>query len=126
MTRLIVEIDWAATAIESMKALPKKVRAGLIAKVDRLVDSDPTACHKPLVGPLQGCYRITYGRYRLIYQAIKSASSDSDDRVFVRVTVVFAGIRKEQSREDVYQLSRRILPRPSTSSETPPDTGKPN
>jgi len=105
-----IRVVWTATAVECLKKLPKKVRAGLLAKADELAaSSDPRAAHKPLVGPLAGLYRITYARYRAIYKVTEEQTANGD--MFLTITVCFiaAGIRKEHSKDDVYKVVEKIV-----------------
>lgn len=102
-----VRIYWTETAKQSLKKLPSKVRRGLLEKADGLATStDPRAAHKPLVGPLSGCYRITYGRYRAIYTV-----RDDADGVSLTFVVIFvaAGIRREHSKDDIYRLAKKLI-----------------
>jgi mRNA interferase RelE/StbE len=104
-----VEIQWTATAVECLRKLPLKVRKGLLDKADELKKSDPREASKPLVGPLANHYRIVYSRYRAVYRV--DEERDKAGKTVLRLTVIFvaAGIRKEQSREDVYRLAEKIV-----------------
>ena len=104
-----IRIQWTAAALEGMKSLPKKVRKGLFDKADQLQHCDPRDAHKPLVGPLAGCYRITYGRYRAVYRVIEEEAADGDVRLTLLVLFIAVGIRREQSRSDVYRIARKIV-----------------
>ena len=57
---------------------------------------------KPLVGALAGLWsrRSSRQRYRIIYRIDKHA---------LVVEVLFAGIRREGSRQDVYQIAERTF-----------------
>lgn len=70
---------------------------------------DPRDAHKPLVGPLQGLYRITYGRYRAIYSADAGQTAHGDVVVHVTVRIIAVGIRKEGDRKDVYRLAQKLV-----------------
>jgi mRNA-degrading endonuclease RelE of RelBE toxin-antitoxin system len=105
-----VTVKWTDTAIESLKRLPLKVRAGLLAKADELTGgADPRKTCKPLTGPLQGYYRIVYSRYRAIFTVREELSAGGD--VLLQLTVIFvtAGIRKEMDKRDVYRLAQKLV-----------------
>ncbi|MCC5787356.1 MAG: type II toxin-antitoxin system RelE/ParE family toxin [Phycisphaerales bacterium] len=102
-----IKIYWTETAKQSLKRLPAKVRRGLLEKADGLLTStDPRSAHKPLTGPLSGCYRITYGRYRAIYTV-----RDDGEGVSLTFVVIFvaAGIRRERSKDDIYRLAEKLI-----------------
>lgn len=107
--KMRVAIRWTATAIESFKPLPKKVRQGLIAKLEALQHGDPTTVEKPLLGPLAGCRSIKYSRYRLLYTTDMQKLKRGETLVTVTVTVVAAGIRKEHDPRDVYRLAEKLI-----------------
>ena len=105
-----VTVQWTTTAKDLLKKLPKKVRAGLLAKADELLEcADPRRAHKPLVGPLQGFYRITCGRYRAIYTVKEEKIVKGDVLVHIIICFVAAGIRKEHDKKDVYQLAEKLV-----------------
>ena len=105
-----VRIQWTDTAKECLKKLPKKVQRGLLEKADELYAcTDPREVHKPLTGPLQGYYRMTYSRYRAVYTVEEDEIANGD--LLLRLTVLFvaAGIRKERSREDIYRVAQQLV-----------------
>jgi len=105
-----IRIQWTTTAKECLKQLPLKVRKGLLSKADDLIAcDDPRRVHKPLVGPLQGYYRITYGRYRAIFRVEEDTLANGDVLINLTVQFIAAGIRKEQSRDDVYRVAQKIV-----------------
>ncbi|MBL8963502.1 MAG: hypothetical protein KF787_01650 [Phycisphaeraceae bacterium] len=105
-----VRILWTSTAKECLKNLPKKVRAGLLTKADELYEcEDPRKVHKPLTGPLAEYYRITYSRYRAIYRVEEETIASGDVLLNITVLFVAAGIRREQSKEDVYRVAQKIV-----------------
>jgi len=105
-----IRVVWTATAVQCLGELPKKVRAGLLAKADELAACwDPRAVHKPLVGPLAGLYRITYARYRAIYKVTEDEIANGDVIVTITVCFIAAGIRKEHSKDDVYKVVEKIV-----------------
>lgn len=107
--KLKVVIQWTETAKQGLKRLPKKVRLGLLSKADALCKGDPRTASKPLTGPLQGCYRILYARYRAIY-TVREETADEGQKV-LHLTVLFlaAGMRKERDKNDIYRLAQRLV-----------------
>src|SRR5438132_7337165 len=94
-----ITIQWTETAKQSLRKLPTKVRAGIIAKADELIAcNDPKRAYKPLHGLLQGFYRITYGRNRAIYTAEEEELANADVIVRVKILFVAVGIRKEHDK----------------------------
>lgn len=109
MKRRII-IQWTDTAKNQLAALPQKVRRGLLDKAGDLRQcSDPSLAHKPLVGPLSGYYRITYARYRAIYTVKEEVLALGDVLVYVRVTFVAAGQRKERDKHDIYKIAKKMI-----------------
>jgi mRNA interferase RelE/StbE len=105
-----ITIQWTETAKQSLRKLPTKVRAGIIAKADELIAcDDPKRAYKPLKGPLQGFYRITYGRYRAIYTAEEEELANDDVIVHVKILFVAVGIRKEHDKRDVYRVAQKLV-----------------
>ncbi len=105
-----VTIQWTDTAKKQLSALPLKVRRGLLEKAGRLRDcSDPKSANKPLVGPLEGFYRITYARYRAIYCVDEEKLASGDVYVRVKIYFVAAGKRKERDRKDIYKIAEKML-----------------
>lgn len=104
-----VRIQWTQTAVKALRKLPKKVRLGLLEKADALADCDPRAAHKPLTGPLQACYRITYGRYRAVYRVDEERRAAGGRVLHLRVLFIVAGIRKEHDKNDIYRLAEKLV-----------------
>lgn len=105
-----IRIQWTATAKACLKKLPPKVRKGLLEKADELYGcEDPRKVHKPLSGPLQGYYRITYSRYRAVYTVSEEEIAGGDSLITITVRFVAAGVRKEHSRDDVYRVAKKIV-----------------
>jgi len=86
------------------------VAKGLVEKADKLYGcEDPRLVHKPLVGPLAGYYRITYGRYRAIYRVVEDEIANGDVLVTITIQFIAAGKREERSKHDVYELACKIV-----------------
>jgi len=119
-------IQWTETAKECLRKLPLKVRRGLLNKADQLLEcEDPRKVFKPLVGPLQGYYRITYSRYRAIYWVDEEILVNGDVRLRIIVRFVAAGIRKEGDKKDIYRFALRMLKLGILESEEDPDEENP-
>ena len=69
---------------------------------DKILDleSDPGKKGEPLGGPLQGLYSLHYSRFRIIYRIHEDE---------VEVIVVGAGYHASRSRDDIYQVIRRLV-----------------
>lgn len=105
-----VIVKWTPAAVASLRKLPPKVRRGLLEKADELQSCpDPERVHKALVGPLAGHYRIVYSRYRAVYKVERDELSSGDVLETITVIFVIAGIRKEHSKDDVYNLAKRLF-----------------
>jgi len=104
-----VRVQWTQTALKTLRKLPKKVQRGLLEKADELTHGDPRGAHKPLIGPLQGCYRITYGRYRAIYRLDEQRKAGGGALLHLKVLFIAAGIRKEHDKNDIYRLAEKLV-----------------
>ena len=95
-------VKWNPTALAALRRIGSRtVQQKIIAKVEDLAaTNDPRQLGKPLQDELRGLYRISFGRYRILYQV------DSTGRV--TVVVVMVGIRKEGDKTDVYEIARRL------------------
>jgi mRNA interferase RelE/StbE len=103
-------IQWTETAKTQLAALPPKVRKGLLDKADCLQTcEDPRQAHKPLVGPLEGYYRLTYSRYRAVYSVEDEELASGDVLVHIRVRFVAVGKRKEHDKNDIYRIAEKIV-----------------
>ena len=109
MSRTTVVVQWTNAARESLRKLPKKVAAGLVRKAGELTKSDPRKAGKPLTDELGGCYRISHGRHRAIYQVVDVKDEEGGAVALVRVIFIIAGVRKEGDRGDVYREALRPI-----------------
>jgi len=107
--KIQVRVQWTQTALAALRKLPKKVQRGLLEKADDLLKCDPRTVHKPLTGPLQGCYRITYGRFRAIYRVDEERTSGGRKVLSLKILFIAAGIRKERDKNDIYRLAEKIV-----------------
>jgi hypothetical protein len=71
--------------------------------------TDPREWCKPLTGPLQGCYRIVYSRYRAIFTVKEEALAGGGKLLHLHVIFIAAGIRKELDKKDVYRLAQKLV-----------------
>src|SRR5262245_26226914 len=104
-----VTIQWTVTANKMLAGLPKKVRRGIYQKVDDLTRSDPRLAGKPLVGPLQGYRRVTYGRFRAIFRIAAEKRTRGKVVLHITVIVIAVGIRRERDKRDVYKVAQQLL-----------------
>ncbi len=107
MGRLKITIQWTDTAKNALPNLPKKVRHGLFQKIDALQEGDPRIGQKPLLGPLQGYYRVTYSRYRALFSAQEEELAKG--LLHIKVTVVLVGIRKADDKKNVYEIAKKLI-----------------
>jgi mRNA-degrading endonuclease RelE of RelBE toxin-antitoxin system len=71
-----------------------RIRDGILSKIS-ILEKEP-GFGKPLTrGPLHGHYRMTYGRYRILYRWSRSRD---------HVLIWYVGLRKE----DLYALAERV------------------
>jgi mRNA-degrading endonuclease RelE of RelBE toxin-antitoxin system len=105
-----ITIQWTTTAKDALKKLPQKVRKGLLDKADQLAEcDDPRKYCKPLTGPLEGYYRITYGRYRAVFTVTEVRLVNGDVLLHLRVIFIAAGIRKEYDKNDIYNVAKKLV-----------------
>jgi mRNA-degrading endonuclease RelE of RelBE toxin-antitoxin system len=78
--------------------MPEKIRRGLLQKLKELALHP--ALGKPLVDDLQGCYRLTYARYRCIVRMTEGIAV---------VLVLVVAKRQAGSRADAYEIALRVV-----------------
>src|SRR5437016_127937 len=105
-----VTVEWTQTARTALAQLPLKVRRGLLDKTEELRKADdPTTVYKPLTGPLQGYYRISYSRYRAIYSVARETLGGGEVAIHIIIRFVAVGIRKEGDKKDIYRFVQKLL-----------------
>ena len=79
----------------------RRIRQKISDRIDKLKES-PAMQGKPLLGELDGYYsvRAVGQRYRIIYEI---------EQAQVTVIIVALGIRKDGSKQDVYNLAKKLL-----------------
>lgn len=95
-------ITIAPTALKQLKGITdQRVRAKIIETINRLAD-EPEKQGKPLVGELAGyrSLRAVGQRYRVIYTVNQNE---------ITVIVVAVGLRRAESRGDIYELARKLV-----------------
>ena len=95
-------IKIAPLALEMLNGISdRRVRAKIVETIDRLAD-EPEKQGKPLISELAGfrSLRAVGQRYRMIYKV---------EGHEVVVFIVAVGIRKKGSKDDIYQLARKLL-----------------
>ncbi|MFM7602508.1 MAG: type II toxin-antitoxin system RelE family toxin [Pseudanabaena sp.] len=98
MYRIVIQ----PTAFKLLQAInDRRIRQKISDRIDKLVES-PEIQGKPLLGELDGYYsvRAVGQRYRIIY-TIEQAQ--------ITVVVVALGIRKDGSKQDAYNLAKKLL-----------------
>ena len=96
------KINLAPTALKMLKAISdRRVRQKLVERIDQL-KQEPDKQGKPLLGELSGfrSVRAIGQRYRIIYKV---------DRGGITVIVVAVGIRKAGSKDNIYDLAKKLL-----------------
>src|SRR2546421_10714710 len=109
MARQVVEVEWTESAGDSLREIGSRtVQQKIRDKVETLgASGEPEMLGKPLVDEFQGLYRISFGRYRIIYRVVRDARNPALIRIVIRV--ILADIRKHGDKRDVYQRLRRLL-----------------
>ncbi|MEA5476982.1 type II toxin-antitoxin system RelE/ParE family toxin [Pseudanabaena galeata UHCC 0370] len=98
MYRIVIQ----PTAFKLLLAInDRRIRQKISDRIDKLAES-PEIQGKPLLGELDGYYsvRAVGQRYRIIY-TIEQAQ--------ITVVVVALGIRKDGSKQDAYNLAKKLL-----------------
>ena len=93
-------VGFAASADKLFKQLTAKEQRGLKAKLFEVAKNHSLA--KPLWDSLKGHSRVTYGRLRCVVRLAEGLAV---------VLVVYVGLRKEASEEDVYAAAQKVLQR---------------
>jgi len=98
------KIVWAETASRALRRVGSAtIRQKIFQKVDGLLNtSEPEVIGKPLRDELRGLYRITFGRYRILYKVKRSTDGPSRIQI-VTVQVAHVGLRR-----DVYIEAARL------------------
>src|SRR2546430_17175271 len=111
MAKRLVEVEWTKTAADSLREIGSRtVQQKIRDKIEDLAASgDPELLGKPLVDELQGLYRISFGRYRIIYRVVRDPRNPALLQIVVRV--ILTGIRKQGDKRDVYERLRRLIRR---------------
>ncbi len=95
-------VQWTESALAALRRIGSRtIRRKIAEKVDALAATgDPRQLGKPLQDELQGLFRLSFGRYRIVYRV--------DHVGQVSVVVVMVGIRKQGDKIDVYEVARRL------------------
>lgn len=111
MRRNSAELEWTRVGGESLREIGSRtIQQKIRDKVLELAASgEPELLGKPLLDEFQGLYRISFGRYRIIYRVIRDSRNSSVTRIVIRV--LLTGIRKQGDKRDVYERVRRLLRR---------------
>lgn len=111
------EVFWTQTALELAASISDRRIRQQLFDTSKWLEADPEKRGKPLREGLMGfrSLRVIGQRYRLIY------SIDPEARV---VHVVAAGLRREGSRDDVYELAKKLVRLGLARPARPPKIGK--
>src|SRR5687768_12229209 len=97
-------IEIAAIGLEALRAISdRRTQAAIVRRIDALKEQ-PEVQGNSLRGDLAGVMSVRAAgpRYRVLFRI---------DEPGERVVVVFLGIRKQGSRQDVYMLAQRLVER---------------
>jgi mRNA-degrading endonuclease RelE of RelBE toxin-antitoxin system len=105
-----IRVEWTSRAIDALKKVGSaSVRKRIYQKVQALLTSErPEQIGKPLQGDLSGLYRITHGRYRIVYD-VRRVRRGGKTVLLVRVRILHVGIRKAGDKADVYAQLAKLL-----------------
>src|SRR5205809_3487924 len=114
MPKEAADVQWTQSAADSLREIGSRTIQRKIAdKVTHLAASgEPELLGKPLVDEFQGLYRISFGRYRIIYRVIRDYRNPARVRIVIRV--ILTGIRKQGDKSDIYERLRRLISRGET------------
>lgn len=100
------KVIWEADAEEDLSKIDKETARKIRNKVDSVLPKNPKI-GKAMTGNWQGCYRITYGRYRIIYE--------------IHETILLVVVVKAGHRKNVYEgkMRRSTFLKQSTTTERP-------
>jgi len=96
------EVRWTPQALRMLEAVSdQRIREKIFERAKKLID-EPEKQGKPLLGELASLrsLRAVGQRYRVLYRV---------ERNRVILLIVAVGIRKEESREDVYALAKKLF-----------------
>ncbi|MCZ7585038.1 MAG: type II toxin-antitoxin system RelE/ParE family toxin [Deltaproteobacteria bacterium] len=95
-------VRWTQKAKEMLSRISdKRIQSKLVDRADRLT-LEPEQQGKPLGNELTGfrSVRAVGQRYRIIYTV---------ERKIITVQVVGVGIRRSGSRDDIYEIARKLI-----------------
>ena len=88
------------------------MREKLAAKLTEVAESpDPEQLGKPLGEELQGAYRLSFGRYRIVYEVTRRTDARGHVVFEVHVYVLLVGIRRAGDKGDIYAIAKRLRQR---------------
>jgi mRNA-degrading endonuclease RelE of RelBE toxin-antitoxin system len=89
-----VEVHPDSLSEDLVSIRDKRIQEGILDKI-AILEREP-GFGRPLRGALRGHFRVTYGRYRIVYRW---------DRARGHVLVWYVGLRSEE----LYELAERVL-----------------
>ena len=96
---MIYEVKYTKLFRELLARIQQPHRKTILNRTKQLAH-DPEKQGKPLYGPLRGHRSIHVGRYRLIFRIVRDE---------VQVFMLYAGLRKEGDKNDVYKLAQKLV-----------------
>ncbi|MFB3893128.1 MAG: type II toxin-antitoxin system RelE/ParE family toxin [Phycisphaerae bacterium] len=107
-----IEVQWTQTALDALLRIGgRAIQQKIVLKIESvLATATPERIGKPLQGELAGMYRITHGRFRIVYDVARERRNGMEaTRVVVRI--IYVGIRRGVEKGDVYVELARVLRR---------------
>jgi mRNA interferase RelE/StbE len=106
------EVLWTMTALGMLGDVADRRVRQLLFETSKRLQVDPEKQGKPLRESLMGfrSLRVVGQRYRLVYSILPAARL---------VHIVAAGLRREGSRDDLYELAQKIVRLGLAPSATP-------
>jgi len=96
------KVLWTATALQMLSDVADRRIQQQLFDTSKRLQADPDKQGKPLRADLMGfrSLRVVGQRYRLVYSVLPDTRT---------VFIVAAGLRREGSRDDFYELAQKIV-----------------
>ncbi len=96
---MVYKIKYTKTAQEMLVSIQQPQRGTILDRIKKL-ETDPEKQGKALWGPLRAHRSLHVSRYRVIYRVVRDE---------VQVFILYAGLRKQGSKDDVYELAKKLV-----------------
>jgi len=96
---VVYKIKYTKTAQGMLAAIQQPKRGTILDRIKQL-ERDPEKQGKALWGPLRGHRSLHVSRYRVIYRVVRDE---------VQVFILYVGLRKRGSKNDVYELAKKLV-----------------